>query len=262
VRVTILGSGSEGNALLLETGKTRVLVDAGLSYRRLVKRFEAIGRTPPLDVSAVIVTHSHSDHGTHASTYATRFGCPVHASEPTMKALRLHASAARTTLPVGQTFHIGDLAIHARKIPHDAPQVALRFEAKSGCVALVTDLGRVPKGLARFLDGCDSLLLESNHDPDMLAEGPYPEHLKRRVGGALGHLSNEQASDLLAELPNAPSDLVLMHLSETNNSPQLARCSAEAVLGHGPTRLHIAKQRHPMELGLSEEPQLQLGLYC
>jgi phosphoribosyl 1,2-cyclic phosphodiesterase len=246
---------------LLESSKTRVIVDAGLSYRRLVKRFEAIGRPPPTDVSAVIVTHSHSDHATHASTYATRFGCPVHASEPTMKALRLRESAARTTLPVGRASRIGDLTIHAREIPHDAPQVALRFEAQSGSVGLVTDLGRVPKGLASFLDGCGVLLLESNHDSDMLAEGPYPAHLKRRVGGSRGHLSNEQASDLLAALPNAPSDLVLMHLSETNNSPKLARCSAEAVLGHGPTKLHIAKQRHPTELGLAEEPQLQLGLY-
>ena len=218
VRVTILGSGSEGNALLLETGKTRLLVDAGLSYRQLVKRFEAIGRTPPVDVSAVLVTHSHSDHATHASTYATRLRCPVRATAETMKTLRLRGSAAAETFPVGRTFRIGDVAIHARAIPHDAHQVALRFETKSGCVALVTDLGHVPKGLARFLDGCDALLLESNHDQDMLANGPYPPALKRRVGGALGHLSNAQASDLLADLPHAPSEVVLMHLSETNNS--------------------------------------------
>ena len=100
-----------------------------------------------------------------------------------------------------------------------------------------------------FLDGCETLLLESNHDPDMLAGGPYPTTLKRRVAGALGHLSNGQAGDLLAKLPHAPSEVVLMHLSETNNTPDLARLSAEAALGHGGTRLRIARQRQVTELG-------------
>ena len=261
VRITILGSGSEGNSLLLDTGKTRLLVDAGLSYRRLVKRFEALGRTPPVDVSAVLVTHGHADHASHASTYAARLHCPVRATEHTMKGLRLRESTATEAFPVGRTFHIGDIAIHARAIPHDAHQVALRFESRSGCIALVTDLGHVPKGLARFLDGCDSLLLESNHDEDMLANGPYPAALKRRVGGPLGHLSNAQAGDLLADLAHNPSEVVLMHLSETNNSADMARCSAEAALGHGPTRLRIAQQREPTELGAAQERQLQLGLY-
>jgi phosphoribosyl 1,2-cyclic phosphodiesterase len=260
VRVTILGSGSEGNALLLESDETRVLVDAGLSYRRLVRRFEAIGRTPPVGLSALIVTHSHGDHAAHASTYATRLGCPVRATGATMAALRLHSSAMAETFPVGRAFRLGDMAVYATKIPHDAPQVALRFEASSGCVGLVTDLGHVPRGLERFLDGCELLLLESNHDPYMLESGPYPSPLKRRVGGSLGHLSNAQAGDLLANLPHAPRDVVLMHLSETNNTPPLARCSAEAALGHGKTRLHVANQRHPTELGPVQQRQLHLGL--
>lgn len=260
VRVTILGSGSEGNALLLESGTTSVLVDAGLSYRKLVQRFDAIGRDIPPKVAAVLVTHSHSDHGAHASTYATRLGCPVRATEVAMGGLRLRQSATRETFAVGRSLRIGDIAIRSCAIPHDAPQVALVFETEETMLGLVTDLGHVPKGLGRFLDGCETILLESNHDPDMLATGPYPASLKRRVGGSLGHLSNAQAGDLLATIDHAPREVVLMHLSETNNSPQLARCSAEAALGHRGTKLQIAKQRQPLELGTVRERQLQLSL--
>jgi phosphoribosyl 1,2-cyclic phosphodiesterase len=260
VRVTILGSGSEGNALLLESGATSVLVDAGLSYRKLVQRFAAIGRCVPLNVAAVIVTHSHGDHAAHASSYATRFACPILANEATLKTIRLRPSVAAETFDVGRRLHIGDIMIESRPIPHDVPQVALRFENEKTSVGLVTDLGRVPKGLDRFLDGCETLLLESNHDPDMLAEGPYPDVLKRRVGGSLGHLSNAQAADLLADLRHAPIRVVLMHLSGTNNSPQLARSSAESALGHQSTKLFLAHQQRPLELDPDREPQMQLGL--
>ena len=261
MRVTILGSGSEGNSLLLESGSTRVLVDAGLSYRRLAKRFEAVERTPPVDIAALIVTHAHADHATHASTYASRLGCPVRATAATMSSLRVASSCTQQSFPVGRSFRIGDISVRARKVPHDAHQVALRFEAPSGSVAVVTDLGHVPSGLAEFLDGTELLLLESNHDADMLRRGPYPHSLKQRVGGPLGHLSNAQSSDLLASLDHAPKGVVLMHLSETNNTPQLARASAEAALGHNGTRLFVAQQRTPTTLGTAEERQLQLGLY-
>jgi len=260
VRVTILGSGSEGNALLLETGTTAVLVDAGLSYRKLVQRFAAIGREIPKRIAALVVTHSHTDHAAHASTYATRLGCLIRASEATMPAIRLHASAEAEPFAVGRRFVVGDITVHSRSIPHDAPQVALVFETKMTKLGLVTDLGHVPRGIEQFLGECETLLLESNHDPDMLATGPYPAMLKRRVGSALGHLSNGQAADILSRLPHAPSRVVLMHLSETNNTPHLARSSAEAALGHRSTELLLARQREPLELGHVNERQLQLGL--
>lgn len=260
MRVTILGSGSEGNSLLVESENTSVLVDAGLSYRKLVQRFEAIGREPPASVDAVLVTHSHGDHCAHASTYASRFGCPVRAADATMRVLRLRPSIERETFPSGRAFRVGDISIRSRKIPHDAPQVALKFETRETSVGLVTDLGHVPKGLAGFLRDCETLLLESNHDADLLETGPYPAHLKRRVGGSLGHLSNAQAADLLAEVGHCMREVVLMHLSETNNSAQLARCSADAALGHGGTKLRIAMQREPLVLGGPKEGQLQLAL--
>lgn len=260
MRVTILGSGSEGNALLLETGDTAVLVDAGLSHRKLLGRFEQIGRQVPERVDAVLVTHSHGDHAAHASTYALRFGCPVFASEETLRSIRLRPEAARRPFVAGKTFRVGDLGVGTHRLPHDAPQVAMRFEADNTRVGLVTDLGHAPKDLPRFLSGCETLLLESNHDEMMLAEGPYPTRLKQRVGGALGHLSNAQASDLLAELDYTPTEVVLMHLSKANNSPQLARASAEAALGHCGTRLRLASQNRPLELGLSGARQYRLSL--
>lgn len=260
MRVTILGSGSEGNALLLESSTTSVLVDAGLSHRKLVQRFTALGRGAPDNVEAVIVTHSHSDHAAHASTYATRFGCPVRASEATMPSIHLRPTVQAEPFTVGRSFVVGDITIHSRSLPHDAPQVALVFETKVTTVGLVTDLGHVPKGLERFLGVCETLLLESNHDPEMLAAGPYPETLKRRVGGSLGHLSNGQAGDFLARLAYAPRRVVLMHLSKTNNSARLARSSAEAALGHRGTELLLAQQQQPLELDPVHAEQLQLSL--
>ena len=226
----------------------------------LVRRFESIGREPPKNIAAVIVTHSHSDHATHASTYSTRLRCPVHASEATMSSIRLRPAARAQTFTAGKRFVLGDITVHSLSIPHDVPQVALRFETKVSSIGLVTDLGHVPKGLAAFVGECETLLLESNHDPDMLAEGPYPAMLKRRVSGSHGHLSNGQASDLLAQLRAPPKRVVLMHLSETNNTAGLARSSAEAALGHRDTELLLAHQRKPLELGPRLEPQMQLGL--
>lgn len=177
-----------------------------------------------------------------------------------MPSIRLRPAVRAETFFVGRRFRIGDITIHTREIPHDAAQVALVFETKRATVGLVTDLGHVPDGLDRFLRDCETILLESNHDPDMLADGPYPTHLKRRVGGRFGHLSNGDAGDLLAALGHAPKRVVLMHLSETNNAPHLARSSAEAALGHSGAKVLLAHQQQPLALGDALEPQLQLRL--
>ncbi|MEM8609655.1 MAG: MBL fold metallo-hydrolase [Myxococcota bacterium] len=259
MRVTILGSGSEGNALLLESNTTSVVVDAGLSHRRVIARLRHLGRDLPR-VSGVIVTHQHGDHAMHASVYASRWSCPVHATRTTLRAIRLRDSVASRVFVAGRRFQIGDITVRTKAVPHDAPQVALVFETAATSVGLVTDLGHVPDGLARFLHGADTLLVESNHDVDMLRNGPYPSILKQRVGGPRGHLSNAQTGDLLAELAYVPSRVVLMHLSETNNRESLARASAEAALGPQGTMLLVARPREPLVLPSMGSRQLQLQL--
>lgn len=177
-----------------------------------------------------------------------------------MGSLRLHPTVRTQAYATGGRLRIGDVTIHSMKLPHDAPQVGLVFETRDTTVGLVTDLGHVPKDLPRFLGDCETILLESNHDPDMLETGPYPVSLKRRVGGRLGHLSNGQAGDLLAYLPQVPRRVVLMHLSETNNAPRLALTSARAALAHGRSEIFAADPRHPLELGAAEGGQLPLAL--
>ena len=172
----------------------------------------------------------------------------------------LRPSTPTEAFVAGRTFRVGDISIRSRRIPHDVPQVALVFETKRTTVGLATDLGHVCRGLARFLEECETLLLESNHDEELLAAGPYPPSLKRRVAGRLGHLSNAQAGDLLAELGAAPREVVLMHLSETNNSPRFARNSAEAAIDGRRTRLRLAEQRRPTIVGDFAQTQLPLWL--
>lgn len=259
VQITILGSGSEGNALLVESDAAAIVVDAGVSRKTFLARLADLGRSLP-KISEVIVTHAHTDHAAHASTYAASWGCPLRTTRPTLHALKARPGVATRTFDVGRRFLVGDITVHSCSLPHDAPQVALVFETKLSRVGLVTDLGHVPKGLARFLDGCDTLLVESNHDREMLREGPYPENVKRRVASPRGHLSNAQAGDLLAGLGSTPARVVLMHLSEKNNSVRQARNSAEAALGHRPTELLVAEPRKARELPFVGARQLRLML--
>lgn len=258
--VTILGSGSEGNALLLETAKTSIMVDAGLSFRRLRARFDELERELPATIDAVLVTHAHGDHARHASRYARQFGCPVHGTASALQGARLHDSVRRRSVLVGQQCRLGEIRVRTQAVPHDAPQVALRFETKQASIGLVTDLGQVPEELADFLRGCDTLLLESNHDPQMLEQGPYPARLKERVASSLGHLSNAQAAALLSQLRESLQIVVLMHLSQTNNRPELARSAALAALGTSGPELWLAEQSRPLRVPPVRARQLELGL--
>jgi phosphoribosyl 1,2-cyclic phosphodiesterase len=225
----------------------------------LTARLAALGRPLPRIVG-VIITHGHSDHAAHACTYGARWRCPIFTTAATLRSLRLRPSVEARTFKIGKRLAIGDIDVHSRPLPHDAPQIALAFETSATTIGLATDLGHVPKGLSGFLSGCETILLESNHDPEMLRVGPYPPSVKRRVSSAVGHLSNEQASDLLADLRHSPACVVLMHLSATNNSARLARSSAEAALGHRGTELLVAPRRRALELPFGGSHQLQLGL--
>ena len=225
-----------------------------------MRRFDDLRSSPPESIDALLVTHGHADHATHASTYAKRWRCPIYGTKSTLNALRLAPGTATIPFEAGRGFAIGDVRIRTCLVPHDAPQIAIVFESKETAVGVATDLGHIPAGLPSFLAGCQTLLLESNHDPDMLERGPYPPSVKRRVASSRGHLSNRQAAGLLAKLRPSPDQVVLMHLSEANNSRELAIDTARTALRTQSTRLLAAKARRPLRVTASVSRQLTLEL--
>jgi len=337
VRMTVLASGSKGNSTIVSSATTRVLVDAGLSCRELMKRMRAAGEEPEA-LNAILITHEHQDHVQGMAVTARKLGIPVYLTEPTHRAwvrwmtprkritylewlaqrqgagLRSQgaegnngqgaelaqvtdsrkpddppaprcsaegngepdaeeraaaeeaiAEAARepqkdpAALPAveyfraGNGFRIGDIAITPFTIPHDAADpVGFVFEADGVRIAIATDLGYMPSNVAVQLRGCDVLMLESNHDVDMLRDGPYPWSVKQRVMSRVGHLSNHAAAEFLAKgYDGGAAYVVLAHLSENNNMPELARISAEQALRDRMSllanHLLLAEQDRPME---------------
>jgi phosphoribosyl 1,2-cyclic phosphodiesterase len=243
VRVLVVASGSRGNAALVDAGGTRVLVDAGVGPRVLARALEAHGFGLP---HAIVVTHAHDDHLGHGQKIARKLDIPLWVSEATARVARL-VEAPRVRVYGARTpFAIGSIAIAPLPIPHDAAQVSLVFEHEGRSVGLATDLGEVPPGLEEHLARCDALLIESNHDVGMLDRGPYPAHLKRRIASARGHLSNEQTHALLSRLSARTRHVVLMHLSETNNAPELALEVARDALAGRAVTLRAAAQGDPM----------------
>jgi phosphoribosyl 1,2-cyclic phosphodiesterase len=257
MRLTVLASGSGGNSILVEAEGTRVLVDAGLAPRELAKRFERTTTGVRLDdVQAVLCTHEHTDHAQGVPALASA-GLAVYATEGTARALKL--SAARTVV-AGERIAVGALAVLPVAVPHDSVEpVAFLVEDASGSAGVLTDIGHPTPEVAAAFAGCDILVLETNHDVDMLRGGAYPQSLKRRIGGRMGHLSNEQAAEMLrlmaatapagagARLPRAQV-LILAHLSPLNNRPRFARSVVEkqlALLGVRP-RLLVAVQERPL----------------
>jgi phosphoribosyl 1,2-cyclic phosphodiesterase len=238
LKVTILASGSGGNATLFEAGGTRVLVDAGIGLRALTERLGGPdgGGLP----QAIVLTHEHKDHFGQCLRLSRKLKIPIYASEATARVPLLHGRAGVHVFGMREPFAIGALTLSPLPLPHDAAQVALVVEGGGRRAALVTDLGEVPPALTAHLAGCDVALIESNHDEEMLRRGPYPAFLKRRVASARGHLSNVQAQALLRALPRETHTVVLMHLSLTNNRPELALETARDALGGRATRLLAA----------------------
>ena len=255
VKFCALASGSSGNAALLATENTRILLDAGLSMRELGKRLAAIGEDLQR-VDAILITHEHSDHvaglpvlarnkDLHATVYLTRL------TEPAIdwgerQPQRLEKFQA------GASFRIGDIEVQSFGVPHDAlDPVGFRFEAQGVRIGVVTDLGYIPESVKFHLRRTDLLLLEANHDLDMLKVGPYPWSVKQRVMSRVGHLSNLVMSDyLLGDLDSSTAHLVLGHISEQNNHPEIVRLVATQALERRglETRLSIAAQRTPTEV--------------
>jgi phosphoribosyl 1,2-cyclic phosphodiesterase len=247
VRVTILASGSGGNATLVQAGGTRILVDAGVGPEVVRSRMQAVlGR--PVAVDAIVTTHAHGDHVGKLLPCAKSFGARVYLTAATQRRLGPLAGVTTVTYSPSTPFDVGAIRVEPMPVPHDAPQVALVFAHRCARAALVTDLGHVPARLADHLQGCQLVMIESNHDLAMLEAGPYPTFLKRRVASRQGHLSNEQAAELIARLGPDADEVVLMHLSRKNNLPRLALARARAALAGRGVRLRVADQDAPLDL--------------
>jgi phosphoribosyl 1,2-cyclic phosphodiesterase len=315
VRFTVLASGSKGNATVVSGGRTRILVDCGLSCRELFRRMRLMGEEPET-LDAILITHEHSDHVGGVAVTARKLGIPVYFTEGTHRAWMRWISPRRqltyaqwleqirkqaaerqaeaevaaeegepdetdlveaaeatpeaaepvepakakdpTWLPAveyfqaGEPFEIGDIAISSFTIPHDAADpVGFVFQAEGVRIGFATDLGYIPPNVKAQLKGLDLLLLESNHDLEMLRDGPYPWAVKQRVMSRVGHLSNEAAAEFLENgYDGQAAYVILAHLSESNNLPDLARVTAErALIGRASllaNRLLLAEQNEPL----------------
>jgi phosphoribosyl 1,2-cyclic phosphodiesterase len=246
LRLAILGSGSEGNALFLEASGFRVLVDAGFSCRELEARLTGLG-VDPARIDLILLSHEHGDHAKGAIRFAQRFRCPVAANRGTLRCLGPGVERLRVVpMEAGKPQVFGAWRVTAVRVPHDAVDpVAFRLETPDGSVGYALDLGHAPEPVRRALESCEVLIVEANHDPDLLEQGPYPAELKQRLAGPRGHLSNDEAGRLIADVATRTTrSLVLAHLSRINNRESLAKLSARRALGSlsGAIRMTVAEQ--------------------
>jgi phosphoribosyl 1,2-cyclic phosphodiesterase len=244
MRFALLGSGSEGNALVVQVGQTRVLLDCGFSLS------EAVSRLARLDLQAgqldgIVVTHEHGDHISGVARLARKFNLPIWLTHGTLRT----QNAAFAELPVTginphQAFAIGEVQVQAYPVPHDAAE-PVQFVFSDGVrrLGVLTDAGSATPHIESILSGCHALVLECNHDAQMLAAGDYPYSLKQRVGGRYGHLNNAEAAALLKRLDRSRlQHVVAAHLSRKNNAAELAREALGEVLGCEPDRVAVATQ--------------------
>jgi phosphoribosyl 1,2-cyclic phosphodiesterase len=245
VRFACLGSGSEGNGLVVEDGGTRVLVDCGFGVSDTVARLGRLG-VEPGSLDAILVTHEHSDHVGGVARFAARYRIPVWLTFGTLAAVeeRLTAAAEIRGFDSHDSFAVGDLQVLPFPVPHDARE-PVQFVLGNGArrIGLLTDVGESTPHIEASLSGCDALVLECNHDARMLAEGSYPYALKQRIAGRLGHLANDVAADILSRVDcRRLVHVVAAHLSKENNRPELARAALAGALGCASDWIGVADQ--------------------
>ena len=256
IEICMLASGSSGNAVYVATEQTRILIDAGLSGKRLAADLAGIG-VDPATLAGLLLSHDHNDHICGAGIMARRYNLPVYATEPTWQAGACKMGSlpeeACRTLPENGVTAFGDLSVETFAIPHDAAgPVGFVFRHGDRSIVLATDLGMVTSSVREKLQNADCLVLEANHDETMLKNGTYPWSLKKRILGSHGHLSNDMAAECLAGiLTPLTSHVVLAHLSEQNNVPRLAYDTVHAGLVQagfdpgGSLALKVAKRHQP-----------------
>jgi phosphoribosyl 1,2-cyclic phosphodiesterase len=261
VSVSVLASGSRGNCVVVASSTTRLLVDAGLSCRETFKRVRSLGERTE-QISAILITHEHSDHVAGLERLAAKLNVPVFMTAATHQAWHRNLRDAQGKSPelkklehfaAGRSFQVGDISVMPFTIPHDAVDpIGFTFRVEGVKVGFATDLGYMPVIVRDHLRGCDVLVMESNHDVEMLRSGPYPWSVKQRVMSRVGHLSNESLAEFFTtDYDGNASYVVLAHLSEQNNHPEIARRAAEQALqgrqGLWRNRVMLASQSETLE---------------
>ncbi|WP_144112610.1 MBL fold metallo-hydrolase [Paraburkholderia sp. BCC1886] len=248
MRFASLGSGSEGNSLLVEAQSgattTRVLLDCGFSAKEVERRLVRLGTSAEF-LDAILITHEHSDHIGSALTLARKWSIPLHMSWGTARAVGADDTGVDLRVLWGdEAVAIGDLSVLPYTVPHDARE-PLQYVFSNGAsrLGVLTDVGTSTPHISAVLSGCDALILECNHDLQMLAGSRYPQSLKARIGGNHGHLNNDAAAQILASLDRSRlRHLVAAHLSQQNNLPELAQAAMAGVLGAAITEVLVATQ--------------------
>ena len=242
MRFASLGSGSKGNATIIEVGETRVMIDCGFSGKETARRLSLLGLEPG-QIDAILVTHEHSDHSSGVDVVARKFVIPVYMTHGTLSTERCGQVDNINTFNCGVQLTIGEITVDTVAVPHDARepcQFVLRSKTKK--LGVLTDLGSITPFVIESYRHCDAMVLEFNHDTTMLADGVYPESLKRRVGSDWGHLNNNQSAQFLSQIETEQCQhLVVAHVSDKNNSPTIAM-AALAETGDMGDRAQVADQ--------------------
>lgn len=250
LKFSLLGSGSSGNAAFVASPRTKLLIDSGLSFRRLRERVEALGEGLE-DLGAVLITHEHGDHVQCLGTLARKLRVPVYVTERT----HLHFPTKVGELPdvryfeAGDSFEIGDITVSSFSVNHDAVDpVCFTVHSNGAKVGFATDLGYCTNLVRSRLAGCNALVIEANYCPEMLRLGEYPPAVQERIRSKIGHLSNQSMASLLKDVRHASlQTVVLIHISENNNTPERVEMMARGVMRDHPASIYLATQDGPTQ---------------
>jgi len=249
MRFALLGSGSQGNGLLVEHGGTRLLLDCGFGLNETVRRLARLGHDPG-SLHGILVTHEHDDHIGGVARLARKFGLPVWLTPGTLRGVEpLFAGVSLNLFESYAPVCIGAIEVRPFPVPHDAREPAqFVFTDGQNTLGVLTDTGCITPAIVRMLDGCDALVLECNHDSELLARGDYPPSLKQRISSRYGHLANGEAAGLLAQISARKlKHVIAAHLSESNNRPDLARSALATVLGCSDDWIGVADQHSGLD---------------